>query len=219
MVTSTLQSSCRYSMDPAEETESTMSRAGCPAASMAARTSGMEFAMPVEVSLWTTITDFSRCERSARNAVSTWSGSTPLRQSHSTSSISSPKRSATPLHRVANMPLSNISTGSPGDSVLTIPASQAPVADPGYMATGPEALNSRRKRGISSSAISANFGPRWSMVGIDMAASTLSGTLVGPGTCRKWRPLPALRLENSVMVVAGFSEERSGKDTTQRRSF
>ena len=38
-------------MDPAEETESTMSRAGCPAASMAARTSATELVMPVEVSL------------------------------------------------------------------------------------------------------------------------------------------------------------------------
>src|SRR5437868_12639343 len=31
-------------------------------------------------------------------------------------------------------------------------------------------------------------GPRWSMVGKSIARSTRSGTLVGPGICRKWRP-------------------------------
>jgi hypothetical protein len=32
------------------------------------------------------------------------------------------------------------------------------------------------------------IGPRWSIVGLSMARSTRSGTLVGPGICRKWRP-------------------------------
>src|ERR1700722_14310590 len=31
-------------------------------------------------------------------------------------------------------------------------------------------------------------GPRWSMVALSMARRTLSGTLVGPGICRKCRP-------------------------------
>src|ERR1700722_5299983 len=35
----------------------------------------------------------------------------------------------------------------------------------------------------------ANSGPRWSIVGIAIACSTRSGTLVGPGICRKWRPV------------------------------
>ena len=35
------------------------------------------------------------------------------------------------LHRVANQPVSNISTLSPGDSVLTSAASQAPVPEAG----------------------------------------------------------------------------------------
>src|SRR6202011_2080476 len=34
-----------------------------------------------------------------------------------------------------------------------------------------------------------NVGPRWSMVGRSMARRTRSGTLVGPGIWRKWRPL------------------------------
>ena len=33
-----------------------------------------------------------------------------------------------------------------------------------------------------------NSGPRWSIVGFAIAASTASGVLVGPGICRKWRP-------------------------------
>src|ERR1700747_2011910 len=34
----------------------------------------------------------------------------------------------------------------------------------------------------------ANSGPRWSIVGIAIACNTRSGTLVGPGISRKWRP-------------------------------
>src|SRR3954466_13559263 len=35
---------------------------------------------------------------------------------------------------------------------------------------------------------SAKSGLRWSIVGKSMARRTRSGTLVGPGICRKWRP-------------------------------
>src|SRR5829696_7782382 len=41
---------------------------------------------------------------------------------------------------------------------------------------------------ITSRPSSAKSGPRWSIVGASMARSTRSGTLVGPGICRKWRP-------------------------------
>ncbi len=34
----------------------------------------------------------------------------------------------------------------------------------------------------------ANSGPRWSIVGWSIARRMRSGTLVGPGICRKWRP-------------------------------
>src|ERR1700716_1182995 len=33
-----------------------------------------------------------------------------------------------------------------------------------------------------------NSGPRWSMIGVSMARKTRSGSGVGPGICRKWRP-------------------------------
>src|SRR6185312_582367 len=36
---------------------------------------------------------------------------------------------------------------------------------------------------------SANSGPRWSIVGFSIARNTRSGTFVGPGICRKWRPV------------------------------
>src|SRR5256885_10125813 len=34
----------------------------------------------------------------------------------------------------------------------------------------------------------ANSGPRWSIIGVSIARSTRSGSGVGPGMCRKWRP-------------------------------
>src|SRR6266436_10111675 len=34
----------------------------------------------------------------------------------------------------------------------------------------------------------ANSGPRWSMIGVSIARNTRSGSGVGPGMCRKWRP-------------------------------
>ena len=55
------------------------------------------------------------------------SGATPLLQSPGTTSTESPNRTATSCHRCAKWPMSNISTRSPGESVLTRAASQAPV--------------------------------------------------------------------------------------------
>ena len=52
-------------------------------------------------------------------------------------STSMPQRAAICRHRVAKWPVSTISTLSPGDSVLTIAASQAPVPEEGKMMTGP----------------------------------------------------------------------------------
>src|SRR5215472_7214488 len=33
-----------------------------------------------------------------------------------------------------------------------------------------------------------NSGPRWSMIGVSIARRMRSGSGVGPGICRKWRP-------------------------------
>src|SRR5258708_39373742 len=51
-----------------------------------------------------------------------------------------PHRAAICRHSVAKCPVSTIKTLSPGDSVLTIAASQAPVPEDGKMITGPEVL-------------------------------------------------------------------------------
>ena len=48
-----------------------------------------------------------------------------------------PQRFAMLCHSVAKWPVSTISTLSPGDSVLTIAASQAPVPEDGKIMTGP----------------------------------------------------------------------------------
>src|SRR4030081_2435123 len=60
------------------------------------------------------------------------------------------------------------------------------------MTTGPPVPNTGLTRCRRSSASSAKSGPRWSIVGCAMARNTRSGTLVGPGICRKWRPLFAV---------------------------
>ena len=108
---------------------STSSSASEPSASIAARISGTRLVTPVEVSLCTTIT--ARIDGSARSIAPAVSGSAPWRQSPGTHATSSPSRSAIARHSVAKWPVSKASTRSPGDSVLTSAASQAPVPDDG----------------------------------------------------------------------------------------
>src|SRR3954454_9148300 len=57
------------------------------------------------------------------------------------------------------------------------------------MITGCLVRNTRCIAASTAWPISANSGPRWSMVGISIARSTRSGTLVGPGICRKCLPV------------------------------
>ena len=91
----------------------------------------MRVVTPVEVSLCTTITALIACALSAASFASTAAASTPLRQSPGTKSTSSPSFAAIFRQSVAKCPVSNISTRSPGESVLTSAASQAPVPDAG----------------------------------------------------------------------------------------
>lgn len=56
-----------------------------------------------------------------------------------------------------------------------------------------------------------NSGPRWSMTGMLMARKTRSGTGLGPGICRKWRPWGVLmdssrdpKFENDGHVLHSF---------------
>ena len=99
-----------------------------------------------------------------------------------------PQRAAICRHSVAKWPVSTISTLSPGDSVLTIAASQAPVPDEGKMMTGPAVWKIFWQPSNTVLPSSANSALRWSITGMSMARSTRSGTGLGPGICRKWRP-------------------------------
>ena len=106
-----------------------MNSAGCPAASIRAESATRQVT-PVEVSLCTTQTALIAA-RGPRQGASTASGSTPWRQSPGSSSIRA--RAAWPWRTrgFAKCPVSNISTRSPGESVLTRAASQAPVPEAG----------------------------------------------------------------------------------------
>ena len=54
---------------------------------------------------------------------------------------------------------------------------------------GAAGLEDRPSPSSTSWPSAAKSGPRWSIVGASMARRTRSGTFVGPGICRKWRPL------------------------------
>src|SRR6202795_511872 len=134
--TSTPQASCSYSIEPRPEMVSTISSAGCFVRSIALRTSSGDVTKTVDVSLCLTITALILCWRSAPRLASIASPSAPRCQSPGRKSPSSLNLSAMPCHSTANWPVSAIKTLSPGNSVLTIAASQAPVPDDGKMITG-----------------------------------------------------------------------------------
>ena len=122
------QASCSYSSDARPEMVSTINSAGWLVRLRALRTSSGWVTQLVEVSLCTTSTALILCARSAASLASICSTSAPRRQSVGRNSTSSLNFSAMPRHSTANWPVSAISTLSPGDSVLTIAASQAPDA-------------------------------------------------------------------------------------------
>ena len=106
---------------------STMSSAGWPAASIALRMGAIGDRQPVAVSLCSTQTALISCALSLRRCSSIAAGSAPVRQSVAMNSGLRPSLTAMFFHRVANWPVSTISTRSPGERALTRAASQAPV--------------------------------------------------------------------------------------------
>src|SRR4029453_19266688 len=60
----------------------------------------------------------------------------------------------------------------------------------------------------------ANSGPRWSMIGVSIARNTRSGSGVGPGICRKWRPTVREEFFDIERSFAGTILE--GQSTTRR---
>jgi hypothetical protein len=106
---------------------STISSAEWPAASIALRIGSIGDRQPVAVSLCSTQTALISRALSLRRYSSTLPASAPVRQSPGMNSGLNPSFCAITFHSVANWPVSIISTRSPGDSVLTSAASQAPV--------------------------------------------------------------------------------------------
>ena len=139
---------------------STRKSAGCFARSIEARISWMREVTPVEVSLCTTQTARISWFASARSFCSTAAGSAPRRQSPGTKSGRRSWRRAISCQSVAKWPVSNIKTRSPGDSVLTSDASQAPVPEAGKITTGCEVRNTLRRPPSTSFPRVANSGPR-----------------------------------------------------------
>src|SRR5262249_15336004 len=66
----------------------------------------------------------------------------------------------------------------------------------------------------------ANSGPRWSMIGVSIARSTRSGSGVGPGICRKWRPTAreGFFAISKVLLRDGYFEDRAARPAAPRRS-
>src|SRR5829696_6486064 len=87
------------------------------------------------------------------------------------------------------------------------------------MTTGPAVLNTFCIPSMTSRPSAAKSGPRWSIVGASMARSTRSGTLVGPGICRKWRP--GRYIKRFHTVASGQESEMALRDlaATLRREL
>jgi hypothetical protein len=86
------------------------------------------------------------------------------------------------IHRLLKVPKLAASTGSPGQSVLSRVASQAPVPLEGNTKTSPRSVWKTRFKSRSSGRLkSGNSEPRWSSIGRDSARRMRSGTCVGPG--------------------------------------
>jgi hypothetical protein len=113
-------------MHPSEATASTISRAGCLAASMALRMAGMSFTTPEAVSICTTRIALIWCLLSRFSRSSTAAGSTARRQVPFSTSTSMPIIFAISPQPSAKRPLASTSTVSPRDSTLVRAASQPP---------------------------------------------------------------------------------------------
>ena len=118
----------------------------------------------------------------AFSAASSLAGSTGVPHSSSTVTTSAPMRSQMLFMRPPNTPLMQMTTFSPGSTILTNDASM-PI-EPGADITKVTGLLVRKhwRRSVTTSSMtSRNTGSRCPMVGCASAAMTLSGTLDGPG--------------------------------------
>ena len=79
------------------------------------------------------------------------------------------------------------------------------------MMTGPEVLKMVLMPASTFRPSALNSGPRWSMTGMSMARRMRSGTGVGPGICRKWRP--ARRGALDMDVLSTWAQWRLGRNS------
>ena len=176
-------------MLPRPLTESTISRAGCLAESIALRTAAMSLDTPVAVSLWVASTALILCSLSFFRISAYFSVGTPSPHSQSTTSTLKPRRVTMSIHRWLNWPKREASTRSPGESVLVSAASQPPVPVEGKITGVPASVLKIFFKSTSTARVrSGNLDERWSSIETTIARCTRSGTLVGPGTKRKLRP-------------------------------
>src|ERR1700730_18218633 len=92
-------------------------------------------------------------------------------------------------HRWLNCPNREVRTLSPAFKQLVSAASQQPVPDDGNRMGTPVVVLKIGLRPVRQGPVSSGkMGERWSSMGTIMARRTRSGTLVGPGTNRKFRP-------------------------------
>ena len=126
MATSTFQASISNGMQPSEATQSTIRRAGWPAASIARRIAGMSLTTAEAVSTCTTRIALISCAVSAARRWATAAGSTARRQSPFSTSTLIPSIRAMSPQPTANTPDSSTSTVSPRDRTLLTAASQPP---------------------------------------------------------------------------------------------
>ena len=126
---------------------------------------------------------------SARRRSLTASGSIARRGRAANSSTSSPRTAAISAHAPPNMPLCRASTLSPRLRQLTSAASQAPCPFAAYK-KGSVSVRIIFLRSEIQLIVTPMISPEYrSTAGRCIAASTSSGTVVGPGMARISRPL------------------------------
>jgi len=124
--TSTPQSSIRNSSQASEAMLSTASSAGCPVASIAARTASMSFFAVEAVSTWVISTARIAWALSASSAAAIRAGSACAERPKSSISTSTPMRRALSAQPWPKRPVAATSARSPRENMLAFAASQAP---------------------------------------------------------------------------------------------
>ena len=196
MATSTPQPSMSNGMQPSEATQSTISSAGCLAASIALRMAGMSLTTPEAVSICTTSMALMAWALSRFRRSSTAAGSTARRQSPFSTSTSTPiilAISPQPTREAAALQHQHGVAAREHVGERRLPAAVAV----GGVDVG-AALGAEDRLQVGEAAVGdADHLARVDVDGRPLhGGSTASGTLVGPGMLRNSRPLA------TVMTIA-----------------